>query len=271
MNLFRQILNQLKSHPLFLSLFQPNESDGYEQKYGLWVPKGKDPGVYGDALRYFNTVGATYPRWKAITLPNPEKEEPEPRQVQGPLYGWRWWLLAEQPDGWRLGSTGHAHIWQGPTEIAHEKPALQTDVIRTTHYDYVPVGIHCYNDKQQAVKSFIETVPEDYQVTAVLGCVEVSGTVIKHQHGYRAEKATIQGLTMFEHDREVRTNFGWMRKTISPTARQIADLESTYQVDVVVERIISGDRPLDDDDNDEWDDNPIPELPCGPEEQMIEL
>lgn len=107
-------------------------------------------------------------------------------------------------------------------------------------------GFHCYDNRKTADRLMIQTLgtEKDDQITGVLGCVEVSGTVIKHRSGYRAERATIQSLTAFEWVWEEWDKFGWMRQTTEPLPDMIHDFESTYQVDVSIEMRTGGDRPF---------------------------
>jgi len=229
--------------------------------------------VYSLDIPASATLAATFPKWVPGADEEAKPEEPKPaRRVQGPLYGWRWWVLVHEKDGWRLRSTTRNYVWEGPTKAAHKRPALEgatgkglMGVVLYGAYD--TAGIHCYDTKQQAIARLSDTVSEISRSTSVLGCVEVSGTVVRHEHGYRAEKATIQGLTMFRRDHESWTDFGWMREKIEPTPEQIADLEETYQVDVVIEDVISGDATRDEYNAEEC----FPNLPCGDEERTIEL
>ena len=259
-----------------LNPFWSPSSDDYELKNGLWQRKTTDDDKYY-GLGINASLNGTYPfsvpisatttpRYKILWGTDEEQKNPEPRQVQGPLYGWRWWRLTHLTlHGWRLQSTARDYVWHGPTTVAHAKPRWGQELgFYPTHHTE---GIHCYNNKSLAISRLADTVGSEALPTAVLGCVEVSGTVVKHEHGYRAERATIQGLTMFRRDHECLTGFGWMKELIEPTPEQITDLETAYQVDVVVEDAISGDQPT----SEYWTEYDKPTLAEGPEERTIDL
>lgn len=209
---------------------------------------------YSHVSKYLPYAMGEFPLEEPMTKkPNPKAR---PRKVSGPLYGWRWWLLGETREGWRLHSTVKSLVWEGPTVMAHEPPRLNAHESPAPFYLLSIAnisGIHCYNSKEQAVFRLSPHLEEWTFSTLAFGCIEISGRIVKHEDGYRAERATIQDLTVFSCDWESYTKFGWMREETEPTPEQIKDLEETYQVDVRVEHRTGGDHTV--------ETNPLSHLP----------
>ena len=99
--------------------------------------------------------------------------------------GWRAWTVIETKDGVRLGSVIYDTVWQ-PTEQAiavchcdrsHDAPAIACTC-----------GFHAARDPVDAL-TYLHGRDEPHTVSRVLGRVLLWGTVVEHEHGWRASHA----------------------------------------------------------------------------------
>jgi hypothetical protein len=99
------------------------------------------------------------------------------------LIGWRVWCVAETPDGLRLASVIHDHVWDAgrPALAGCPEPHPAPSAACTC-------GIHAARDAAP-VLPYLRGRNDPGVVGRVLGRVLLWGTVIEHEHGWRAERA----------------------------------------------------------------------------------
>ena len=133
------------------------------------------------------------------------------------LIGWRGWRLNEwEPRDFRLQSLVVSDIWHSPVFRAEGKPSVLRPPTSTVNMREGEVhGIYAYNDIDFALRELSVWTKRDNLI--VIGKLELTGTVIVHTLGFRAEVATLVKLLMSEyHGSEV-----------------IRNMENTYQCEVV--------------------------------------
>lgn len=96
--------------------------------------------------------------------------------MKGELIAWRAWKLDKDN---RLTSVSHGTVWEGPTLTADEKPA------KSNHN-----GLWCYKHRKVAMAHVGDH--------AVIGSVALTGRVVEHTKGFRAETMTIQSLEVLD-------------------------------------------------------------------------
>ena len=104
-----------------------------------------------------------------------------------PIEAWRTWLV----DGMTLQSTGVSCLWEGPTMTTLASARVKSTIM---HGD---MGVHCYKTPNLLLTHFFGAIPgEKYPISFlyILGRIDISGHVVEHQHGYRAQKAIIREL-----------------------------------------------------------------------------
>ena len=116
---------------------------------------------------------------------------PLPRPVQlvrwdgnRELIAWRVWRLCRWygDRGARLASITARWAWDGPVFSAHRPPGIGPT-------DYA--GIYALRGRPSA-----RTSRSWGTAIHVLGCVALSGRVVEHQYGYRAERAVVRSLRL---------------------------------------------------------------------------
>lgn len=138
---------------------------------------------------------STYPPWGQLSgshLDHRDEAEPLPRRTQTePIIGYRRWALNGDEDP-RLCSLTAEYVWEGPVCRNEHPPAEQSPdwADQDSPSDH---GIYASATLVEILYSFsfISTA-----VAYVAGSVALSGTVIVHDRGYRAQCATIQGLLL---------------------------------------------------------------------------
>ncbi len=103
--------------------------------------------------------------------------------------GWRVWCVRETRDGIRLASVIHEADWP----VAGE---LHACCIEGKH------GIHAARDPA-AIWTYLRGRDEPDVIARVLGRVALTGRVIEHEHGWRAERA--YPLSVVTDDRGVQS------------------------------------------------------------------
>lgn len=166
------------------------------------------------------------------STPQSGKKQSPLRKVQGPLYGWRWWTLE---DGVLLSPVQYTR-WEGPSLVAHEVPKRSALLRGFPDRDWN--GVYCYHSRKAAID-----IGTTWPSERILGKVEISGKVVKHELGFRVERATVVELFGKEVDYEVYTIFGFMKEKRGITPEIAAKLEERYQCPVTVEWGVDGDIP----------------------------
>ena len=102
----------------------------------------------------------------------------------GELLAWRFWRLCRwYRDGQvRLASIAVRWAWDGPVFHAHALPSGD---------DTDRVGVHAMRGRLPATNWRLWGT-----AIHVVGCVALSGRVVEHEYGYRAERATIRSLRL---------------------------------------------------------------------------
>jgi hypothetical protein len=124
------------------------------------------------------------------------------------LIGWRVWELAHND---RLLSITAGVSWDGPVMRTDKN---RRPVIRELGFIGGDWGIYCYKTPNLALKYLGTNYP-------IIGAISLSGTVIEHELGYRAQIATV---------RELWVTLGWP-KTIS-LLQKISLLQEIYECPV---------------------------------------
>ena len=106
------------------------------------------------------------------------------RWSEGELLGWRVWRLARwgRNGSLRLCSGAHPTIWPGPVMTADQEPTAD------------PSDRHGLYGLKPNVRSSGSEFDRLWAI--VSGWVALSGTVIEHEHGYRASRAVIRRLRL---------------------------------------------------------------------------
>ena len=98
------------------------------------------------------------------------------------LIGWRVWCVAETASGLRLASVIHDHVWESGVTVAtcrerHQAPAIDCCC-----------GIYATREPAPALP-YLRGRNDPGTVARVLGRVLLWGTVVEHEHGWRASHA----------------------------------------------------------------------------------
>ncbi len=134
------------------------------------------------------------------------RPEPQPAPVPefwtpGLVLGFRMWDL-------RGSLWGAARAWDRPE---HEARCLSRRTgnsdVDVPHTDgrcgYPPCGLYCFKEPEQLLAAFgLPTGPR----LAVLGLVALSGKVVEHENGYRAQKARVLAAVAVGRGRLVRVD-----------------------------------------------------------------
>jgi hypothetical protein len=124
-----------------------------------------------------------------------------PEPVSEEIIAWRGWKMKrDDANRWVLLSITWNAVWEGPTFIADEIPARDSQ-----H------GVYARKSR--------ETLGEYAGVCC--GEVALSGVVVEGENGYRAERATIRSLIIF----------GWPAPDVRPL-EVMTELEERYQCEV---------------------------------------
>lgn len=146
-------------------------------------------------------------RWTDEDARNAKKELYYTKSSK-PLIGYRAWRLHKNynlKQEWLLRSITADFIWEGPIVRTTEPPS--SSLIG----EGVPLGIHSYKNP-----GFLQKYLCLWSTYPIYGIIELSGVVIEHELGYRAEIATVKELFIwFNIDNEA-----------------IPSLERTYQCTV---------------------------------------
>lgn len=111
------------------------------------------------------------------------------------MIGWRWWKLTKSC---RLQSVTARTIWDGPSLVAGVTPTKDGQSGIYALAEREAIGVHR---------------PEG---NAVFGEVELSGKVVRGEHGFRAERATIRSLHIKQRAFERLRKDGFRHMSRSP-------------------------------------------------------
>jgi len=103
------------------------------------------------------------------------------RKIEGPFYAVR---------GWSVRDTLVGHQLYGIKKKIWHRGQLYAECLVTMHEapEYTcGCGIYCYKDAKSWIRG-------DYYNLPIWGIVELSGTIIEHENGYRAQHAKIVAL-----------------------------------------------------------------------------
>ncbi len=135
---------------------------------------------------YNNTLSATHIKPPAV--PDPP---PEPITSTEELIGYRRWLLRlDLLDGPRLASITAKKIWEGPVYQSPEPPGFYRE--HADGHNQHTLGI--YANKFQRYLEHVYAERGTQGIGYVYGVVRLSGIVIEHTYGYRAERAVIDTI-----------------------------------------------------------------------------
>ncbi|MDE2019722.1 MAG: hypothetical protein KGJ13_05255 [Patescibacteria group bacterium] len=100
----------------------------------------------------------------------------------GEIIGWRAWRLAKNG---LLQSLAHDNIWLPGEIMGHNDDHSKIKI-----EDHGCAGVYAFSDRGYALKDteFASTP------NLVFGSVRLWGTVVEHEHGYRAEFATVHSI-----------------------------------------------------------------------------
>lgn len=150
-----------------------------------------------------------------------DKDSKESRAIlerEEPFTGWRVWELDK--GGYLVSVTSKA-IWKGPVLSARGRPySLIMGDRGPRDSDEVDYGIYCYKTPLLLYGHMRRGIFN--MRWPVLGAIELSGHVVEHTKGYRAERATFKKL-WYVFDDPHKLLFGDNLKK---------DLENRYQCDV---------------------------------------
>jgi hypothetical protein len=168
----------------------------------------------------------------------------EPWRREDELLGWRFWKLGRLPSdgGIRLLSFRAPCVWEGPVLRAHRPPSESP---------FSSSGVYAL--KAEPPRGADVHRSDECWVS---GWVALSGRVVEHEHGYRAERAVI---------RQLRLGLGLHLRfpALEDIVRLAAELEQHYQAPVdlgVVARSIA--RRVLAEQKEQWLGG-IPEIPEG--------
>jgi hypothetical protein len=176
-------------------------------------------------------LNGIYQQWAqqyASQPASPSLSLPEPEPMKGPVLAWRAWRLV----GDTLQSMTRAVDWEGPTLSAHQEPTADGES-----------GIYAKRDRASVERYYAKELAE---ADVIVGTVELSGRIVEHEDGYRAERATIQSLYGIVCEYEALTKFGWMREQrgISEYVKTALERRYACAVDVTLADRALGDEPL---------------------------
>lgn len=159
--------------------------------YPLWKPV-----TQWDGKRPLSSAPSPYVKWSVIPTPMPcavanilddLKSKLPTRKATKPFIGYRAWYLSADGDGAALRSVMSDFKWLGPVSRADGKPSPWDPWKSYEGQSGEQVfGIYAYDKPQEAIGLTGE----------VYGRVSLSGTVVVHERGYRAEVATIQQIVL---------------------------------------------------------------------------
>ena len=99
------------------------------------------------------------------------------------LIGWRVWCVVRTPNGLRLASVIRDQIWEeGVETVAHCEAGHDAPEADCA------CGIYAAREPE-AVLTYLHGRDEPHTVSRVLGRVLLWGTVVEHEHGWRASHA----------------------------------------------------------------------------------
>lgn len=208
---------------------------------GLWEASGNAMALYAlqaqqNAMQY----GGLCPRQETKPLPQ--------ETVYGELRGWRAWSLINTPEGWRLKSTYAGVIWPGGIVGGEncQQNSAQTHTCGSS-------GFYAFKSKDHL---FAQLSDEH-----IYGEVELWGSVVEHDRGYRAECMRILSLLPVSKkrlDELWRKDRGWINWPFTFSARGnehiAADLFNNYLEDS------NGHRRADQETNGGSDSQPYPRI-----------
>lgn len=138
------------------------------------------------------------------------------RKSTTPIIAQRSWALTDE---YKLRSTFTSTVWEGPILRADAKPKPNVRIGDSGDDGH---GIYAWHI---GVPTLVHVAPgaglgRSKPVGAVNGTVELKGTVVRHENGYRAEVVRIRNLCLVELDGRRNRN------------EAISALEDRYQCDV---------------------------------------
>ena len=141
------------------------------------------------------------------------------------FYGWRCWRITK---GMFLQSVTSETTWTEPVLRANGRPYVRElgEYGRMERED-VDYGIYCYKTPKLLYEHLGVAITSDgaggtYGRFPGIGCIELSGHVVEHTKGYRAETATFVKIWIVMHDP--------MEKFFKQSA--VREMEERYQCDV---------------------------------------
>lgn len=141
-----------------------------------------------------------------------------PKKQTEPLIGWRTWrIVPNAASQWVLKSMSANYIWESPVGRTRNNERLTKD--REHH------GVYSYKTPNLMLQHL-------GLLSNIAGRMDLTGHVVEHEFGYRAQRATIRELWIFDQGRPFQTNqFVDTEKEIEQIT---SDLESRYQCPVHV-------------------------------------
>lgn len=159
--------------------------------HGSQPPGTRSRPNYSSARHYGYGGVPTYPTPTTNHRPGLEEEIEEQLAIE-PVVAWRTWKIATD-DAWdvRLGSVSHSTLWPYQEELVADCSKHPSRVIANHKAPVLgcACGIYLTQSAQQSVAQVREML-------YVLGVVRGWGRTIKHQTGWRVEKAYPVGLVV---------------------------------------------------------------------------
>lgn len=129
-------------------------------------------------------------------LPKPEKPAPLPvRESETPLIGYRAWDVIKDEDRFWLKSPYQSTIWDGPI-LRAEKPPCAYDPHGYWKDENHSHGIYAHNEPVWEDMHTYDWMRGPMFSGTAMGRVELTGRVIVHETGFRAEAARITKLVL---------------------------------------------------------------------------
>lgn len=125
-----------------------------------------------------------WPERKATPLPR--------RSSDDRIIGYRIWQLGIDDRGPVLSSCATLYFWDGPTVRNEEQPYDR----ETFFSPFRSPGFYAYSDPEGAIAhaATANSALAKYGMTSILGTVQLFGTVVRHEKGYRAQAAIVRSL-----------------------------------------------------------------------------
>lgn len=155
----------------------------------------------------------------------------KPKHYMRALHAYRGFRVTRYEHSLRLRSITMPYIWTGPTFRADKRPSKLSPFQAFTQLMHQKAyhGVYCL--KLDAAPHYIKTWP-------AFGLLSLSGTVVEHTYGYRAEAVTLREVVIIKPDAisfESHVPYPYRVTAEGRHAelkKALPDLEDVYQCDV---------------------------------------